>query len=247
MTNIPQNPNRDEWSDRLVDRALEETVGGQSPSDLSEQILAAAEADVHSSTGELTMATEPTSKSFSLRSWVLAASVIINVGLAAMLLGRGGAEPIIAQNESESVGQPVVEKPSDSNADGKDTEYEELIDSIEPTVSADGFGGVMSEGRHRPENLQTQTVEDGVANSPGFASGLDVRNRHDSFELAGEVMEDAPTPSEPPVAYPDADTWQDQTALRARYKAVELARGGKQIATGIELKTVDKSRQLYAL
>src|SRR5690606_1776614 len=81
MTNDrPEPTSKDEWRDRLVDRALDELVGGQTPPDLSEPLVAAHAAsgsDVAtlSSSGERAMATEKSPRATRFRTWALAASL----------------------------------------------------------------------------------------------------------------------------------------------------------------------------
>ena len=104
MPHASQNPNPDDWRDRLVDRALAEHLGGETPPDLSARILAAA-GEANSPAGELTMAAKSASQTSGLRGWLLAASVLVNVGLLAMLLAaqRDNRQWVVAQQAEETV------------------------------------------------------------------------------------------------------------------------------------------------
>src|SRR5690349_8800432 len=77
-------PDREKLRDRLIDAALRERLGGDSPSDLSAAILAKASADpaIISSTQEATMST-PTlmPRLRALRNFSIAATLLISAGL----------------------------------------------------------------------------------------------------------------------------------------------------------------------
>ena len=80
----------DDWRDRLVDRGLDEQLGGHAPPDLAANILAAAETETTSTLGDLNMST--TSKTRTFGTWALAASLLVNCGLAAVLMSSKGEQ-----------------------------------------------------------------------------------------------------------------------------------------------------------
>ena len=80
-----QPPDRDELRDRLLDAALRERLGGETPPDLSEAILTRASADpvIRPSTSEATMATsmKPEKRRASWRFYAVAATMLIATGV----------------------------------------------------------------------------------------------------------------------------------------------------------------------
>jgi Ca-activated chloride channel family protein len=83
-----QPPDRDELRDRLLDAALRERLGGETPPDLSEAILTRASADpaIRPSTSEATMATsmKPEKRRVSWRFYAVAATLLIATGVFAI-------------------------------------------------------------------------------------------------------------------------------------------------------------------
>jgi len=81
-------PDRDELRDRLIDAALRERLGGETPPDLSEAILKRASADpaIRPSTSETTMATslKPEKRRVSWRFYAVAATLLIATGVFAI-------------------------------------------------------------------------------------------------------------------------------------------------------------------
>jgi len=80
-----QPPDRDELRDRLLDAALRERLGGETPPDLSEAILTRASADpaIRTSTSEANMATsmKPEKRRVSWRFYAVAATLLIVTGV----------------------------------------------------------------------------------------------------------------------------------------------------------------------
>ncbi|QDT72018.1 vWA domain-containing protein [Lacipirellula limnantheis] len=83
-----QPPDRDELRDRLIDAALRERLGGETPPDLSEAILTRASTDpaIRPSTSEATMATPlmPRKQRVSWRFYAVAATLLIATGVFAI-------------------------------------------------------------------------------------------------------------------------------------------------------------------
>lgn len=149
----PDDVTPDDWRDRLLDRALDETLGGDVPPDLSQPILAAAVEDSPSQIGELTMAASPAKHSMGVRTWVLAASLLMNCGLAAVLMAPGGDDPPVAVSGEESnrtdsgPRMPTGSRnddPSQTNSgdtsskdESESDEVDELADLVVPTVQSE--------------------------------------------------------------------------------------------------------------
>ena len=81
----PTDPQRDELQDRLVDQALREVLGGESPPDLSDQILAAAEKQGFVSPQRKEKVMDKSRRGY--RIWILgalAACLLLGVGVVLM-------------------------------------------------------------------------------------------------------------------------------------------------------------------
>lgn len=107
-----QPPDCDELRDRLIDAALRERLGGETPPDLSATILtrAAAAPAIRPSTSEATMAT-PSSNS-PLRAWrflFIAATLLIAIGMLLLLVPS-----IQARREAARRSLPSIELPESS-------------------------------------------------------------------------------------------------------------------------------------
>ncbi|HUT92183.1 MAG TPA: VWA domain-containing protein [Thermoguttaceae bacterium] len=98
----PTDPQRDELDDRLVDRALREVLGGESPPDLSDRILAAVEKQGSVSSQRKEKVMDKSRRAYRL--WLvgaLAACLLVGIAVALMLPGptrrmareAGGAAP----------------------------------------------------------------------------------------------------------------------------------------------------------
>ncbi|WP_442484089.1 vWA domain-containing protein [Aeoliella sp. SH292] len=103
FTNSNSASDSSEWRDRLVDRALAERLGGDAPPDLTARILAAAEpSSLASSHGDKSMDSQSSSRRSSARTWVLAASLLLNCGLVATLLIAWDKDRQTAMNQQQN-------------------------------------------------------------------------------------------------------------------------------------------------
>lgn len=199
MSDHSNNMTPEDWRDRLLERALEESLGGAAPPDLSEQIFAAA--DNASQPGDLTMATAPAPQKFGFRNWVLAASLIINCGLATVLFAPGGGEPPVAIRTEEAQREKSAPRrtlganddatpqanPSGPLAAEKTADFDSLVDTVQSTVAGE-TGRDESErgGDNHPRDSKQPTVviADGADIPALTGKGLDISTRQNSFGLA---------------------------------------------------------------
>lgn len=245
MSQSPSNPNpkaetHDDWQDRLIDAALEESVGGASPPDLSQRILAAA--SLPSPTGELTMATDSAVKSTSFRSWALAASVLVNLGLAVLLLRGGDSQPMVAVNEQPPTPASVDTPPTEPSVAEATTESEvpsELRDeSTEESLASEP--GQKSGGRPSTDlgsaAVKWQTIDGRpaeVAFSPKDFKNTTQTDSLDAFDPAIVVPEAAPRGGQGesgeaavvtgPVVYPKSEVWEELSKRRTKYAPADVA------------------------
>ncbi len=114
MNQHDQQPlDRDELRDRLIDAALRERLGGETPPDLSSAILTkASEASVTipSNTGEATMATAPRQSRSHWPLWVVAATLLIAGG--GFLLPAVQAPREAARRSPSTAKPPAASAPS---------------------------------------------------------------------------------------------------------------------------------------
>ncbi len=152
------NSNPTDWHDRLIDAALDEVAGGQSPPDLTSNIYARVAVDgaqpASLATKELVMAT-PENR-YSLRNWVLVASVLVNLGLAGVLMSGGDAVSVARNSDDITRESEATSIPS--------AEELELPGMVESTVE--------------PKTWSGESISDGSEDTPdttiyfGFADSL---------------------------------------------------------------------------
>ncbi|WP_425396819.1 vWA domain-containing protein [Aeoliella sp.] len=212
MSQEPQNPNTDQWRDQLVARALEERLGGESPPDLSAQILSAATEADPSTTGDVTMATTTVSRSWNVRSWVLAASVLVNCGLiAALLASRTSDEYALAANqaanEPRAAGKSSVEGLERNAAkddygvivrDGgqANEDFNDSLDILASTVEIESGGDRSAQGNLNGVNLNTlgtsgEGQQGGGQVPPPAADSLSWQAKDEPIALYDEAQQDA--------------------------------------------------------
>lgn len=164
MVDQPANATSDDWHDRLVDHALAEAVGGETPPDLAADIVASAQESTHLESGELAMATNKRSKFLSIRGWALAASVIVNLGLAALLLRGGERSEMVVQRSTEVDASATTSAELPTQRDGK-VDFDDTLDVIPSAAKDSGALGVQDKppGELRLNDLQSQAVVDGRA------------------------------------------------------------------------------------
>lgn len=246
MSQSPSNPNpkadaHDDWQDRLIDAALQESVGGQTPPDLSESILAAA-ALTPQQTGELTMATSASAKTTRFRSWALAASVLVNLGLAVLLLRGGDSQPTLAVNEQPPTPAGVDTPPVEPLAAKEPTKLDVLPESqdefMEKLLASER--GQESDGQSTADldsEAEQSRTENGKPEDATISfSDLIRTNQNDSraaFDPAIVVPEAAPrggqgesgeaAVTDGPVVYPESEVWEQLTNRRTKYAPADVA------------------------
>jgi Ca-activated chloride channel family protein len=138
-----------DWHDQLIDAALREVAGGETPPDLSQQITARMSVNEPVTPASLTerdhkMATESRN---SLRNWVLVASVLMNLGLAGWLLSGGPQRRDLADRELSPAAEVEMKPdwelydPGLPNNEVKMMVTPQIIAREEPT---DSFGEMAS-------------------------------------------------------------------------------------------------------
>ncbi len=103
------DPKRDALHDRLMDRALRETLGGETPPDLSDKILAAAEEEVLVSLQRKEQVMDKSKRGIS--AWALgavAACLVVGVGISLIYLSAIPASRAIVSQTND--------RPSDMHA-----------------------------------------------------------------------------------------------------------------------------------
>jgi len=245
MNEPPSNPKSNaelttDWRDRLVDAALEETVGGAAPPDLSESILAAA-ALTPKQTGELAMANHASANTNRFRSWALAASVLVNLGLAVLLLRGGDSQPVMAVNEQPptpaGVDTPpakplVAEEPTELGV-LPESQYEFMEKLIASERGQEIDGQSTADLGYEAEQSRTEKGKPEDATSFSDLIRTNQKDSRDAFDPAivvpeaaqrggqGESGEAALTDG--PVAYPEGEVWEQLTNRRTKYASADVA------------------------
>lgn len=101
MNEEPTKNETTDWAARLVDRALRETLGGETPPDLTEAILTAAEEQLPSPRTAEMDAPNANTRRRRWKPWIVAASLLILAGLAVTLTTENAR--ITARNDAGGV------------------------------------------------------------------------------------------------------------------------------------------------
>ncbi len=190
------NSNTTDWHDRLIDAALDEVAGGQSPPDLTSKIYARVAADgaqpASLANKELVMAT--TESRNSLRNWVLVASVLVNLGLAGVLIS-GGDDAVVASNEArQSVEEPIVRVGAVDRRNFEpngDIETDEMLVIPEELVPDNGFAAPSFAGQ--TEGIQIDDTLDAADPQSFSVNSLTGRGLSASGEEVAEQVGNGPT------------------------------------------------------
>ena len=219
MNDQDTNTNSGDWRDRIVDGALEETVGGDVPPNLTDCILVATSDETLAETisGDLTMASETTTASNPSKfwHWAVAASVLLNLTLAGALIKQGDRNStLLARNDTlAEVDRTLVRDGNlveDSNGD-----FDQLIDGVESIVEVDSWNDSDEDGDGKSDlSLMTQQSQ-GLVNE---LAGVTPRDQNDPLGLAQE--DGGLAASAAPVAKP---------ALEAKES---LARNSRELSLG---------------
>ncbi len=188
------DPKRDELEDRLIDQALREALGGETPPDLSDKVLAAAEK-------QLLFSAQPKGKVMDkpkrrLRITVAAAAAIcVTAGICITLLlptvqsSREAARNTQVQNNLRTGGMarhdPAEAAPVTADGD-VDRPFQVLASKTDDLYVT-------------PQRSSGQSGTVGMDDPGVFSADLDI-----------------PFSQDPPIVYPSASVWADLTERRVR-------------------------------
>ncbi|QDU54370.1 YfbK domain-containing protein [Aeoliella mucimassa] len=246
MSDTPSNMPPDDWRDRLVDRGLAEKLGGETPPDLSDDILAAANLDTTCSLGEPIMTKATGVRRF--RGWALAASLLVNAALITVLMTSKGNSPELTMappspEDSSPTAAPAENEPAGEhyyplgNVELNDpseeasrpwSEMSELSELSEMAVPAIELPVEDSSDVIFSKSIKVQSSRFATSNPhQTSARGRDsapatiaASPSHDLYAGVAEEMEGFDV-ADPPVVYPDEEVWEELSNRRERYKQVE--------------------------
>jgi Ca-activated chloride channel family protein len=155
---LSETPDRDELRDRLLDRALREIVGGETPPDLSNQILANAKGSdppVLAASGESEKAMHTNGwHRISGKGWLsLAVAAVLLIGAGVLLYPQirgeretahldpklGRTNRVLAPRERESAGKKVTTSSSESINGKPSSDFDSLVDKLQSTVQDESW------------------------------------------------------------------------------------------------------------
>ena len=205
----PNDSQRDELRDRLLEQALRETLGDESPPDLSHRILAAADeqtSELPQPVGDGVMRKSKKKFWSSFARTVAIGGVVVVFGAFLFLskLGVRTAARLVKQdNVSESVGNGEKTQRLPSGIHSYHSTYGDMYgapdtNAMPPRYSQGYFDYV--EGPIGP------TVVPG-ASGPAekeLLTDFAVHGRKDRYQPGKPAT---PFPGEPPVVYPTTETW----------------------------------------
>ncbi len=169
------------------------------------------------------MATASTPQRFGVRGWVLAASLLLNCGLLAMLFASRGDEPVLAMGDSSGActmegdsKEPITGEVASPKMDAA----EENLDAADPKSVTTG-----SEGGAQP-GIPVY----GSRRAPP-AEVADFDNRAD-LNAADTASPNGPVSSEAPVAV--AEVWEDLSGRREKFASTTP----REPSTAVELDVI---------
>lgn len=215
------NHQRDTHRQRVLDRALVEAVGGETPPDLSERILErAAITEIPDKQHPMSKKAGQTRTSKILFS-AIAASILLIVTSGFLWIRHDLRTTRMSarRNDIEELPPAEIERAastSSATASGDHTDFGALLEMANTTVNPEAIDGEANEdanGRVAPENefesnlsivvSQSQELQDAVVLSAGGEFGL--------------------PPKTPRLVYPSAEVGQEVTAGRAKYGPTDLS------------------------
>lgn len=223
------DPKRDELHDRLMDQALREALGGETPPDLSYKILAAAEKQGLVSSQRKVNVMDHSKQGY--RFWAVgavAACLLVGVGIA--LVNFRGRQVAIDRVDRERIAsRPSADQPTDP-----------MSESAQPSPPS-RESKPKGQPRDRVTELYSGTemhFMEPSAKPSGTASDptsilrteplLEHRKPTPNMRLDGRFFEDLDvTSSQPPIAHPEEDGLQQLTARsQDRYWAMDVGGEG---------------------
>lgn len=145
----PNEPQRDELEDRLMDQVLREVLGGETPPDLEAKILAAAQMQVPVSPQRKEKVMDKSRRRY--RTWALAGvAACLVVGVSIALMASAGRR---AREVAREIGQRSEAQPTKS-PNNNERESKVAVGLKSPGVSSGDldvrFGGQDAEGKATP-------------------------------------------------------------------------------------------------
>lgn len=202
---------RDEWVDALVDRGLRETLAGETPPDLRDQILAAARQDGAVVPASIANAGMPSdnARHSGLRAWTPALAAAIAVGwFAVVVVLPALRETPEASRRSRQTDTTVKSTSDESTRDKKPSSKDEagtvpeLIRlSVTPQIISESADAetAMTEGATAESLEREQTVgldTSGPAATPAFTADLDAPVRQLGVASPAPSVDSRSVPSE---------------------------------------------------
>ncbi len=232
----PTDPKHDELRDRLMDQALREALGAETPPDLSDKILAAVEEQSPVSPQRKERVMDKSKR--GLRKWVayLAAGSLAAGLLVALLLPA-------KQGAREAARGPQTAPAASADARySVEAEYELMDESSSMALRYDDARPALQETAPAAseESAPTAPSEVQLGESPAPSLAPSPSRKDLLSTLVGKPQGTAlsgrgrPTPAgekhefadEPPIAYPDAEVWNSLTARqREKYLAANSPEG----------------------
>ena len=240
--NTPQNhpDNSHDWHDALLDRGLAEIVGGETPPDLSEKILATACADSQQPT--VTLASEsrvlPNSKRRHWAMFAAAACLFLSVGTWLVVSqpryrrdnkSYAKAEPTEVQQEEKSLpelstpyqrlGRADKSKVNDATSSAKEQSRDPMMAVTPHIIIQEGEEERLSAGGNVSLNLKPEIATQKQAERRLLASGLFRADPNTNPSKRSAKQSSLPAPSATTFAQDESGEGEQTSAPPVSYDA----------------------------
>ena len=255
-----------DWTDRLIDQGLRETVGGETPPEATPELVSAilaAHDDRQTTPSGGVDSTGTLKQRYGWMRWATAASVSFLAGaIAATGYHSHRPEGVVVR-----VDEPIAEQSNDVNQDyslhrysGLDKDEASSPDprgvtakqtaQDSPSPPATASGALSHEARHELVlsegiGLHDRRVEDSAdySSTPQENSKAAAKANDDDYLDQLMRAKSAGIADEPPIAYPDHKTWQDLTDRRKKYAEADQRGGLRSEREEFERGIASRGRQ----